>query len=351
MNIYFYANQIYQFSYALPIYQKVGGTFIVRKLKKILSFKKRLRNANIFPNVKTFLNTPPIVKLDIKNLYDLEGIIISHSNTRINCDHQKCKTIFVGHGTGDKKYGKNAKILESYDYHFISGPKHLEKLRDVELNIPEEKLFKIGNLRFDDYVNNKIDREKVLDNLGVIDRTRKNVLYAPTWKWGKGTLHKYVYEFCRILTKDFNLIVRPHYFDSRYIPYLKMWAKLHGIKHVYFSNPSRLLTNDTMHDFMASDIMISDTSSILYEYLITGKPIIVAKNNYKELHKMPDEMNIMKYAGIYDGSQDILKMVKENLLNQPYKNDYKKMLNSCFYYNDGKSVERAVNLLKSISNE
>lgn len=351
MNIYYFANQIYQFSYARPIYKNVGGTFIVRKFKKMLSFKKHLRNANVFPNVKTFLNTPPILNLDIKSLYDLEGVIISLSNTLINCDHQKCKTIFVGHGTGDKKYGKNAKILESYDYHFISGPKHMEKLRDVKLNIPEKKLLKIGNLRFDDYVNNKIDREKVLDNLGVIDRSRKNVLYAPTWRFGEGTFRKYIHKFCREISKEFNLIVRPHYHDSKYILSTKMWAKIHGIKNVYFSNPSKLLTNDTMHDFMASDILISDTSSILYEYLITGKPIVVVKNDYKELHKMPDEMNIMKYAGIYDGSQDILKMVRENLLNQPYKDDYKKMLNSCFYYNDGKSVERAVNLLKSISNE
>lgn len=351
MKIYYFANQIYQFSYSIPIYKRLGGTFIVRKYKKLLSFKKLLRNTNVFPNVKTFLNTPPIVKLDIKNLYDLKGIIISQSNTRINCNHQKCKTIFVGHGSGDKRYGGNEKILKSYDYHFLSGPKHMQKLRDVCLNIPEEKLVKIGNLRFDDYVNNKINREEVLDTLGVKDRGRKNVLYAPTWRWGSGTFKKFVYQFCREITKEFNLIVRPHYHDSKRIPKVKIWAKLHGIKHVYFSNSSKLLTNDTMQDFMVSDILISDTSSVLYEYLITGKPIIIAKTNCDELHTMPDDMNIMKYADIYDGSQNIVKMIENNLLNQPHKNDYKKLLNNCFYYNDGKSVERAMNFLRSIYKE
>jgi len=349
MDIYFFANQIYQFSYARPIYKKVGGTFIVRKFRKYLQFKKHLINANEFPEIKTFLNTPPIQKLNIKNLYDLKGIIISLSNTRINCDHNKCTTIFIGHGTGDKKYGSNAKILESYDYHFISGPKHLAKLHDVKLNISKDKLIEIGNLRFDDYVNNKIDRNKVLDTLGITDRKRKNILYAPTWRWGNGTFRKYVYQFCKEITKEYNLIVRPHYHDAKRIPKIKLWVKLNGINNVYFSNPTRLLKNDTMHDFMASDLIISDTSSILYEYLITRKPIIVAVNDYNDLHKMPDSMDIMNYAEIYDGSQDIRKLIKKSLENPNNEKKYNELLNNCFCFNDGKSVERAVNFLRSIS--
>ncbi len=56
---------------------------------------------------------------------------------------------------GDKKFGEGdtGRLLESYDYHFISGPKHLEKLRDSGVNIPESRRVEIGNLRFDGYVN------------------------------------------------------------------------------------------------------------------------------------------------------------------------------------------------------
>ncbi len=32
---------------------------------------------------------------------------------------------------GTREYGGNAKDLESFDYHFISGPKHMQKLRDL----------------------------------------------------------------------------------------------------------------------------------------------------------------------------------------------------------------------------
>ena len=60
----------------------------------------------------------------------------------------------MGHGAGDKKYGGSPHTLETYDYHFISGPKHLAKLKDVGINIPDERLISIGNPRFDYYLKN-----------------------------------------------------------------------------------------------------------------------------------------------------------------------------------------------------
>lgn len=345
---YYYANQIYQFSYVLPIYRRVGGTFVISKLKRVAQLWKYMRNVDSPSHRCTILTTPPFTRRSRKRLYDLEGVILSVSNATINCNREKCTKIFVGHGTGDKKFGSNARILEGYDYHFVSGPKHLEKLRDVGLDIPKEKLVRIGNLRFDDYVNDEIDREQELDRLGVVDRTRKNILYAPTWKWGDGTLHKYVYRFSKEITKEHNLIVRPHHHDSKYLPKIKLWAKLTGIRHLYFSNPAALVRSDTMRDFAASDIMISDTSSILYEYLITRNPIIVAKNNYDDLHTMPDGMNIMTFASVYDGTQSILRLIDENIGNTKNSDGYETLLGNCFYFNDGNSVSRAVSFIESL---
>jgi CDP-glycerol glycerophosphotransferase (TagB/SpsB family) len=101
-------------------------------------------------------------------------------------------------------------------------------------------------------------------------------------------------------------------------------------------------------DFKASDIMISDTSSILYEYLVTGKPIIVVKNEYDRLHIMPDEMNIMKYVYFYDNTQDICALTQNALAEHGYKEVYEKMLHHCFYFNDGKSVTRAKEFVRGL---
>ena len=95
--------------------------------------------------------------------------------------------------------------------------------------------------------------------------------------------------------------------------------------------------------------MISDTSSVLYEYLITNKPIIVAIDKLPNLHKMPDSLNIMKIVDIFDGSQNINNMIKENLENTEKPDLYNKLLHNCFYFNDGKSVSRAIDFVQIVS--
>ena len=104
-----------------------------------------------------------------------------------------------------------------------------------------------------------------------------------------------------------------------------------------------------MNDFAISDLMISDTSSIIYEYLITKKPIIIANNDYDQLHNMPDDLSVLSIAKSYDGEKSsINEIVKSELEDKNLIIIYEKMLNNCFYFNDGKSTDRAVEFIKSI---
>lgn len=332
-------------SNALPLYKKIGGTFLVKNVKRWIQFKRYLRGGNAHNNIRTFLNTPPVTTADISSPLDLDGIIISLSTALLRCTNPNSRTVFLGHGGGDKPYpGKKAcEELETFDFHFITGPKHLEKLKDTGVDLPEERLIRIGNMRFDDYLNGKIDKESVYSNLGIKDIARKNVLYAPTWKWGDGTLLKYGYEFGCTLSKEFNVIIRPHGHDRMHIPNMKRWFKKQNIDHVYFSNPSDVLKHDTMDDFLVSDIMISDTSSILYEYLVTQKPIIHIKTDYKNMHNMPAHLDICSVATQFDESKKIDELVKDTLEIQDNKlGAYEEMLNNVFFFNDGKSTDRAI---------
>ncbi len=312
-----------------------------------------MRNGTAFPEIKTFLHTPPIIKLEVNKKRVPDGIIISHTNTRFVDPDDQCITIFMGHGTGDRKYGGSLRILEDFDYHFISGPKHLEKLYDSSVRIPKDRIVKIGNPRFDDYINGTIDLVKCYNDHNIVDLDRKTILYAPTWKRGNGTLHRFVYRFCRELTKEFNLIIRPHYFEAKFIPIIKMWVRANRLKHVYFSHPADILRHDTMSDFAISDLLISDTSSIIYEYLITGKPIIIAETNDIDIHNMPGDMDIQNVADVYDGSDnsDILKLVSANIEENRNKENYQNLLSNCFYFNDGRSTDRAVDFITMLQKQ
>ena len=336
MNIYYYANQVYQYGHIKPVFAQTGGTFLVNKFNRFLRFK-------------FYMNNPDVIIRDLRKEIDLSGVIISCSNTIIKNNKDTSISIFIGHGAGDKKYGGSAHCLETYDYHFISGDKHLHKIKDVGITIAEEKLIKIGYPKFDEYLDSKLNKDQYLEYLGIVDKSRKNILYAPTWKWGDGTLRRFGKKFCKEISRDYNLIIRPHFQDRSYIIKLKLWAKLNGLKHVYFSNPAKIIKNNTMNDFAISDLLISDTSSINYEYLITCKPIIIVDNNYDQLHNMPTDLNILDIVQTYQSNKnDICSMIDFELNRNTFDN-YNKMLHNCFYFNDGKSSQRAADFIKSLN--
>ena len=181
------------------------------------------------------------------------------------------------------------------------------------------------------------------------DTTRKNILYAPTWEWGDGTLKRFGKKFCREISNEHNLIIRPHFEDRNHIVKLKTWARFNGLQHVYFSNPAKIIKNNSMYDFAISDLLISDTSSINYEYLITRKPIIIVDNNYDELHEMPSDLNILDIVQKYNGNKDNISLMIDNELSNNNYEQYNTMLHNCFYFNDGKSAERASDFIQSLT--
>ncbi len=352
MGIYYFSNQIYQLSYALPFYYQLGGTFIVNSISKYFRFKKHLSGLATFGE-KTLFNTPSIIIKKNKDFTDLEGVILSFSNSFFNVDKEKCKTIFHEHGASDKRIGSNpnAKTKEkllNFDYIFLMSPKNLIKINALNLQIPKGRLIKIYNQRFEVYKNNLENKKEILKKRK-INPNRKTVLYAPTWRFGSGSLHKYFFYFAKEITKEYNLIVRPHFHESKYIIPYSIKAKLAGIKNLYFSNPSNISKYDTMMDFAISDILISDTSAVLYEYLVTKNPIIIVDVNYKKLVKMPKELDIMQNALIFKNGDDILRIIRKGFEQKElFEDKYGKMFANTFYLQNQNDVKNPITFIKDL---
>ncbi|GEM_PF-5621270 len=175
--------------------------------------------------------------------------------------------------------------------------------------------------------------------------------YRLSFRWynnSMGTYKRYAAKFAKEITQEYNLIIRPHYYDYKRTHTLRIMSALKGIKHLYFSDCSDLIRSDTMGDFVVSDILISDTASVLYEYLITGNPIIIAENGYSKLHSMPVELNILNYVDLYHRRENINDMISNALAQQKYRQDYQEMLHRVFYFNDGKSTDRALDFLQKL---
>jgi CDP-glycerol glycerophosphotransferase len=104
--------------------------------------------------------------------------------------------------------------------------------------------------------------------------TRRLILYAPTFRKGSGAtfsipfdLHKFV----EILGDRYVLLVRPHYVNKVAVP-----AEL-----------SRSVRNvQNWHDisqlFLISDALITDYSSVMYDYSLLDRPIILFTPDFDE---------------------------------------------------------------------
>jgi len=347
--LHYLALNIYQYSYIKPLYREIGGDFIVHKPRSYFQLKRSFRGFESRHTSRDWIGLQPKVRFTkYFDYHKLSGLLVTTTNSELKYNPKNLTSVFIGHGTGDKPYKDGE--LRRFDYYFIAGEKNMHKIRESETHdISPEQLIKVGNLRFDDVVNNRIDREAVLDNIGVKDRSRLNIVYAPTRKtWGGGTLLDHSYRFIKEFTRDYNLIIRPHYYDWRNMPPIEKFIKENGYKHVYIVDPQVISGVDTMENLAIADLLISDTSSIMYEFLIMQKPIIIIDVE-QELTPMPEELDLRPVVDHWDGRSEILPLVKENIETNKYEEVLHERLHNCFYFNDGKSTDRAIEFLQSIS--
>jgi hypothetical protein len=112
------------------------------------------------------------------------------------------------------------------------------------------------------------------------DPTRPTVLYAPTWNLGLTSatvLGDQVIELIRAGAPDANVIIKPH-------PVIREWHSgwMRSWRRLASATPNVLLVEDTHADvtpfMLAADLMVSDASSVIFEFLALDRPIVLVLN-------------------------------------------------------------------------
>lgn len=344
--IYYIANSIYQFAYALPLYERLGGTFVVNSQKKLRQFKAFVAQ-RASPKTGDQSERIAVISLPRESTAQLKGVLFFLANSiQIDKDYSQSITVFHEHGTSDKLYEGGDPIairkLEKYNYILLSGPKNRQRLDEIGVNRKEDNFIPVGCLRFDKLLSGEFDRNSIEKDLGIFSTQRKTILYAPTWQFGQGTFKKYAHKLTLSTRSSYNLILRPHYHDRKYGYLLYSLTKLMGQKHVCYASPKDINRKDTFACFSASDLLISDISSVVYEYLIMERPILLIDNAFEKRHQMPPEMDIAKIATLHKRG-DCLEHSVKNAIESFHPQAYRTLLENCFYQPNGGAVDRAVN--------
>ncbi|TAH71161.1 MAG: hypothetical protein EWM47_04675 [Anaerolineaceae bacterium] len=194
------------------------------------------------------------------------------------------KVIQLWHGTGTiKKFGQDVnsgrlKVLEKRANrnitHLIVNNKQTAKLYAKVFGVDLDRVYPVGLPKTDDIFNRmqRINRDKTNAEKNIIyekynlPMEKKLILYAPTFRdmnLGSDAVLKHVEEMARKLPMNYILGLRLHPYVAR------MAQKLH-IDNVCDLSGERSLSLL----MMASDLLITDYSSIIFEFCITKKPMI-----------------------------------------------------------------------------
>ncbi len=204
------------------------------------------------------------------------------------------KTLGFDIPAGKVSAGNTARNLLAADY-LISPNPFMTQIYQQAFKMEglyQGKILEEGQPRNDRFFHT--DRKIIMDKLsksGVkIDPSKKLILYAPTWKGSKysspdTSLDAY-FELihtveANIDTSKYQVLVKPHQIVYYHI------KKNQGITGQFI--PATIDTNELLS---AVDILISDYSSIYFDFLVSGRPV---------LFFIPDLDEYLGYRGLYFG--------------------------------------------------
>ncbi len=190
-------------------------------------------------------------------------------NDRLDPKNARLK-IQIFHGVSFKNYCVKEKALR-YDRLYLPGEYH--RRRYVESGLFREddpRLRVLGLPKLDRLVDGTYRRDVVLERLG-LDPSRETVLLAPTGDRGNAlSFHgERLLQVLRELPQ--NVIVKPHDHARRDERGVDWHRRLRELESDRFKS---LLQSDIVPLLVAADLLITDASSVAFEYALRDRPIV-----------------------------------------------------------------------------
>ncbi|AEG31692.1 CDP-glycerol glycerophosphotransferase family protein [Thiomicrospira cyclica] len=197
------------------------------------------------------------------------------------------KYLNTWHGTPWKTLGKDIKnnFMEHkntqrnflHATHILSPNTHttwvLRERYDIE-GLYTGKFAETGYPRIDLTLNMDESRKTSLQEKLGLDPNKKTILYAPTWRGTLGSVEleveKLINEINALKHPDINLLFRGHYF-------VESAAYENDLGNLVV--PQEVNTNELLGII---DVLVTDYSSIAFDFMVTGKPIIYYLEDYEQ---------------------------------------------------------------------
>ena len=232
--------------------------------------------------------------------------------------------IQIFHGLAGEKKG-HFRIRDYFDLYLTQGPYFTNKFKELSLKHNNFDVIETGWCKLDNlYTTLESTKQERLDILKKYN-AKQIVLYAPTFSPSLTSgekLVKAIYKLSK--TDDILVIIKFH--DKMDKDIIEPYKNI--------KNNNLIISNekDITKLLQISDLMISDTSSVVYEFILLNKPVVtlnsISENiNWENLHDEND---------VYNKTIEILNA------NDAFKKNRINTINNYHPYNDGKSASRMI---------
>lgn len=293
---------------------------------------------NLWTNFKYMLNT-------IKQVYYINrsALVIINDNNYVISKYKRTgvKVLQVWHATGAiKKFGNAIKReyrISNYDY-VIANSDYWKEPYSEAFNVNPEAV-KITGMPRVDHLLDKQYISKTRESLFIkypILKDKKIILYAPTFR---GNIYQ------GFISIDFNAKQLVESLGKEYVVVYKYHPLLKDICIAEHSQIFNMANEDTHDLFTISDYLISDYSSIIFDYSLLNKPM---------LFYVPDLQSYIDTLGCFVDYETMPGTICKNIeeVFMGIKNaDTSKILDfkdTFFSYQDGKNTDRVVKLIQEI---
>ena len=189
------------------------------------------------------------------------------------------------------------------------------------------------------------DVKKIKESLGIADCGKKVILYAPTWRdnqhdSAKGYVYKNPVDFdflMKELGEEYIILFRAHYLVADNFDFDAYRGFVYNVSEY-----------DDINDlYIVSDLLITDYSSVFFDYAILDRPVLFYMYDMEEYR---DEMrgfyiNIDELPGpVIQNESQLVQSVKhaEQDFDQNKMNEFNHRFNDL---NDGNAAERVVDIV------
>ncbi len=233
--------------------------------------------------------------------------------------------IQIFHGFAGEKKG-HFRIRHYFDMYLTQGPWFTSRFNKLASKHKNFSVTETGWSKLDPLYSREDDGSELRSLILKKNKKKHLILYAPTFSPSLTSADKSLSQIIELSEhKDYHLVVKFHDLTSKKIVD-KYCDAAAANKHLQVADDKNILPL-----IKAADLMISDTSSAVYEFLLLNKPVITINSRSKNI----------KWEDISDPSY-LPGSVADNLANDPLKDERLWFVQNYHPYTDGKSSLRMI---------